>query len=334
MQKFKFIKKIEKMISPQDIATLQMIAPLSRLMPKSLQNKIITSSSDKNPYMGFVVEPYSFFLCYEITDLEYAQSLLPDGFELVKTQILTDDTPKYYCIFTCYNLHTSAFWGTRLEVNIIAKSKKSGLTSWVIVDYDTNTLSHDIANGLTSKTTSQAILTTDFAGNMIVDIVNEDKNRGLVVDCNIKNSTNVVLNHELWMQGNLSIGYGKEISNNSDEVFSLKFDPLEVETGFVVDTQNLNIDRNDWYPDMCVGKPDFVVYFEFAQHFMSDSPGHLSETKSEADMLEQMQALDLDNVPNYSAAPLRKMLKYAIIFNICISWTLIILIISFLVDKF
>ncbi|MGL4588729.1 MAG: hypothetical protein ACRCUP_00605 [Mycoplasmatales bacterium] len=324
MSKFKFIKKIEQMISPKDIATLQTIAPLNKYVPKKLQTKIITSSADKNPYMGFVVEPYSFFLCYEIIDLEYAQKLLPDGFELIKTKIFDDDEPKYYCIFTCYNLHTSAFYGTRLEVNIIAKSNISNLTSWVIIDCDTNTLSHDAANGLVSSTTENAILTTDFDGNIIVDIDNKKLNRSLIVNANTKTAKRKNLSYELWLEGNLSIGYGREISNNSAEVFSLMFDPKEVISGYSIPMSSTEIDVNSWYPNLFKAQPEFAVYFPFAQHFLSDSPGHLSSIYSEEQMLSKMNNLDLDNIPDYSAKPLRKIFKVAFIFNLIISYTLLI----------
>lgn len=327
MEKYKLTKKIEQMISPQDIATLQVISPLSKFLPKKIQNKIITSSAEKNPYMGFVVEPYSFFMCYEIDDLDYAKSLISDEFELIKTRIYTDDEPKYYCIFTCYNTHTSAFWGTRLEVNIIAKSKKSGLTSWVIVDCDTNALSHDMSSGISSYSTQDAIFTTDYDGNIIVDINNKEQKRALVVDSNINDSIKKEICYELWMDGNLSIGYGKEISNGSSEVFSLMFNPKEVKTAYKIPLSQVNIETNSWYPGLLKDKPSEVLYFPFAQHFLSDSPGHISNCTSEAIMLEQLKNLDLDTIPDYSAAPLRKMFKIGIIINIVISWSLIIIII-------
>ncbi|WP_245578453.1 hypothetical protein [Atopobacter phocae] len=123
--------------------------------------------------MGFVVEPYSTFLVYEIVDLEWDKQLTPDGFELVKTKIFEDSEPNYYAIFGIFNVHTSAFWGTRLEVNIIAKNKRNNLTSGVIMDYDANTLSHDMQKGVVDSITNQVLFTTDYDSNIIVDITNE-----------------------------------------------------------------------------------------------------------------------------------------------------------------
>ncbi len=127
--------------------------------------------------MGFVVEPYSSFLCYEIADIDKAKSLLPDGFKLIKTKVFENDEPKYYCIFGCFRAHTSAFWGARTEFYIIAEDQKTGLLSWIIVDYDTDTISYDkkmaldrpiVANQLSLLTTVASCLsilcaTTTFA---------------------------------------------------------------------------------------------------------------------------------------------------------------------------
>ncbi len=99
MRDFKFIKRVEQLVKPIDIATLQVLAPTTKFIPRKIQNKLMASSAQKNPYMGFVVEPYSVFLCYELKDLEWARKLIPDGFELIKTKIFDDGEPKYYAIF-------------------------------------------------------------------------------------------------------------------------------------------------------------------------------------------------------------------------------------------
>ena len=136
-----FIKKVEGLTNPKDIALLQTISPLSKLIPKTIQNKVFLKSSSRTPFMGFVVEPYSTFICYKIKDLEAVKQLLPDGFELVKTKMFENSLPEYWVVVGCFNVHSSAFSGTRLEFNVIAKNLESQLTSWVIIDYETNVLS-------------------------------------------------------------------------------------------------------------------------------------------------------------------------------------------------
>jgi len=103
MNKKELNKNIEKLIEPVDVGSLHFIQYFNGLLPKSIQRKLISSSSKTSPYMGFVVDPYSYFLCYEIEDIERASRLLPDGFKLIKTKIFDNDEPKYYCIFGCIN---------------------------------------------------------------------------------------------------------------------------------------------------------------------------------------------------------------------------------------
>ena len=42
-------------------------------------------------YMGFIVDPYCFFLAYEITDRAKAQAMLPGDYELADTALFEGD---------------------------------------------------------------------------------------------------------------------------------------------------------------------------------------------------------------------------------------------------
>jgi hypothetical protein len=143
MNKDGFIKGVERLVNPIDVGTLHFVQSFNNYIPKKIQKKMVASSGQVTPYMGFVVEPYSYFLCYEIDDLEKAENLLPNGFKLAKTRVFEDDEPRYYGIFGCFNAHTSGFWGMRVEFYIIAEDENTGLLSWIIVDYDTNTITYD-----------------------------------------------------------------------------------------------------------------------------------------------------------------------------------------------
>ena len=115
--------------------------------------------SKKIPYMGFIVDPYCLFLAYRINDSDKAQSMLPDEYELAETSIFQDDQKYPMVIFTAFSARTSAFIGVRLEMYIIARNKKSGLLSWIISDYETDTNSHDPKNGFCGYTCKPAIFT-------------------------------------------------------------------------------------------------------------------------------------------------------------------------------
>lgn len=206
MDKYKFTKNIEKLVDPINVGSIHFLQQFLNLLPKKTQNNIIENASNKTPHMGFVVEPYSSFLCYVVKDVEQANSLLSDNFEMVKSKVLEDEEPNYYALFGSFNVHTSAFWGQRMEFYLVARDKTTGLLTWVIIDYDTNTISYDKKGGLTSPTTEHSIITIDFDGNVIVDVKRNQSEKELVYDCNVNKGKLTQMGKELWIYGNLSIG--------------------------------------------------------------------------------------------------------------------------------
>lgn len=250
--------------------------------------------------MGFVVEPYSTFLCYEVIDLAWAKDLLPDGFEMVKTKIFADDEAKYYCIFGCFNVHTSAFWGQRMEFNVIARNKRTNLLSWVIIDYDTNTLTVDSLHGLRETTVQDALITTDYLGNIIVDITSQTDNKQLTFHTNVTTGVFQKLDRKLWLEGNLSVGYGRKLGLNSEQTFSLTFNEQEVEQALELPLTQFKLQANTWFPGLFKEHPEKVVCFPFTQHYLSDSPGFYSDIHSVEEMNQKYQDLDFNQIPPYT----------------------------------
>lgn len=109
------------------------------------------------------------------------------------------------------------------------------------------------------------------------------------------------MGRQLWLEGNLSVGYGRELSQNSDTVFSLIFDSREVEKGRRIPIVDIQMHQNTWFKGLFHDQPDEVVYFPYAQHYLSDSPGHFSAIMSEEELVRMYQSLDLDSIPEYSA---------------------------------
>ncbi|MBD3280067.1 hypothetical protein GF389_00900, partial [Candidatus Dojkabacteria bacterium] len=105
-EKDTFSKKVERLVDPIEVGAIHFVHGFNKLLPKAVQNYLTKVSSKKSPYMGFVVEPYSYFLCYEVKNLKLAEDLLPDGFTLQKTMIFENDEPKFYAIFGCFRAHT------------------------------------------------------------------------------------------------------------------------------------------------------------------------------------------------------------------------------------
>jgi hypothetical protein len=302
-----FIVGVEKLVNPIDVGTLHFIQNITGALPKSIQRKMVNSSAKTTPYMGFVVEPYSYFLSYEIKDLKWAQELLPDGFKMAKTSVFEGDTPKYYGIFGIFNAHTTGFWGLRVEFYMIAEDTRTGLLSWVIIDYDTNTISYDPKKGLSKPNAEGGIFTIDYDGIIHVDVKRNSGQHKLIFQSNIKNGLLKPLDKRLWIEGNLSIGYGRSLSINDSSVFSLKFDPKEFEQAIEIEDKDVNIEVNTWFPGLFEEQPSVVLCFPYAQHFLSDSPGAYSQLQNEDELLEEVNGIDFSKINIFSTKKFSKL---------------------------
>jgi len=307
MTKETFIKGVERLVDPIDVGTLHFIESFTKKIPKNLQEKLVEKSGEKTPYMGFVVEPYSYFLAYELKDLQRASDLLPDGFKLVKTKIFDDDEPKFYGIFGCFNAHTSGFWGMRVEFYIIAEDTSTGLMSWIIVDYDTNTITYDPKNGFTDPNSSGSLITTDYDGQLHVEVKN-DSGRMLVAKSDIEQGKMKALDNRLWVEGNLSIAYGKHKINGNPGLFSLIFNPKEFERALRLPKGSYQIEINNWFPGLFMDEPSEVACFPYAQHFLSDSPGHSSLLLDENALNEKVKSVDFSQISVFSTKGISKMI--------------------------
>lgn len=325
-KKYNFIKNIEKLVDPSEVARISIMEDFSRNVPKRVITSMMKKASKKNKYMGFIVEPYSSFLCYEILDINLAKSLLPDGFELIKTKMFQDDSEKYYCVIGTFNVSTSAFIGSRLEVNIIAKNVRTNLTSWVIIDWESNVINFTHSQGLTSPTTKHFINTIDYNANLIVDIKGVGTKR-LIFDANVIDSKRVKLDDKVWLDGNLSIIYGGKYNSSSEKPFSLKFEIGEVENGMLIKSENLNLVTNSFVSDLIGTKPVHLIYFPFAQHFLSDSPMYFSDVKSSEEMLSMKSSLDLNNYKPSTSKSFILLLKRSLLFSYIGLFILIMIII-------
>lgn len=325
----KFAKGVERLINPIEVGNIHTVQQLNKLLPKGIQNKITSSSGRKFPEMGFVVEPYSFFLFYEIKDIKKAQNMLPEGFKLIKTGAYEDDIPKYYAIFGVFRAHTSAFWGARTEFYVIAEDENTGLLTWVIVDYDTNTIGYDKKNGLRSPNCSDAVITINHRGRVFVDFQRDDGSRQLAFDGGIEKGKMRNLDQRLWLEGNLSVVYGKDLEGNSNEVFSLKFEPCEVEKALDIPLEEVNIDTNTWYPDLFEETPSIALCFPYAQHFISDSPGFSSQTMNKEELINKVKATDFTKIEVFNTKAMRDMFVIGMLLNTILVWILLIIIIFF-----
>lgn len=321
-----FTKGVERLVNPVDVGTIHFIQSFNKYIPKKLQRKMVEASGKKTPHMGFVVEPYSHFLCYEIEDHDWARRLLPNGFKLIKTSIFDDDQPKYYGIFGCFNAHTSGFWGLRVEFYIIAENTKTNMISWVIVDYDTNTVTYDPKNGLMDPNAVGSLFTIDYNGIVILDAENE-VGRKIAFTSDSKTGLMQGLNQRLWVEGNLSIAYGGDKSDEDPGLFSLTFNPKEFKQALRIPRTALEIVENTWFKGLLKDKPSEIACFPYAQHFISDSPGHASEIENEAALKASFESIDFNMIDVFSTSGFRKRFIIGGVVSFFVNMTLLLLVI-------
>lgn len=320
-----FIKGVERLVKPTDVVAISFLNSFTKFIPKSIQKKLMASTAKTIPHMGFVVEPYSLFLCYKLKNIGLAQSLISADYKIIKTKIFVDDEPGYYIIFGCITAHTSAFWGSRIEMYVIAENKKTGLLSWVIVDYDTNTNSYDPKHGLVNANSMNAVMTTTHHGKVLVHMERDDASRKLVVEADSTAGTMRPLDQRLWLEGNLSIDYGTNVSDGASHVFSLKFDPLEVEQALRIPLERVTVQSNSWYPGLFDPQPMHVVCFPYAQHFVTDSYASKGTILTRDELVTNVKELgDLSQFSGFSAKPIKRQLLIGMIFSAVLTILLVL----------
>lgn len=265
----KFIKKTESLIHPQDVTAISFLGDFNKYLPLKLQNKIMQKGSRKIPYMGFVVDPYCFFLSYEIKNREAAQAMLPEGYELVDTSIFENEEKKPLVIMSAFTARTSAFTGFRFECYIIARSRKTGLVSWIIADYETNTNSHDPGKGFCGYSCDPAVFATTPYGELLVDVQDRVEQKRFSVNVDLATKPFQKLNETLWIEGNMSVDYGGSMRSSAAAPFSLIFDPVLMKEAIPVPLDNVQIFSNTFMEDVINGnEPESAAIFPYSQHFI------------------------------------------------------------------
>ena len=231
----RFIKTTEKMVVPAKVASTTQGSAILRKLPLGLQRYIVNRGARTNPYMSFVVEPYCVFLAFEVADAEAAERVLPPNYSLFPS-VMFSETPKRPCaIIGAFNVHTSVFWGSRVEYYLIAENCETGLLSWIIVDV------------ASAKSDNSLTLTAD-----------------------LKNGVLTELDQRLWVEGNLSVDYGGELQQCT-KPFSLVFDPKEMAEALKLPLDDISLCTNTFGAGALDPKPFEAACFPYAQHFITTS---------------------------------------------------------------
>lgn len=276
-----FSKGVERLVNPMEVGKVLYMQTKMKHLPVFLQKKIVTSASKKANKMPFVVEPYCTFLFYEITTPEKIQKYLPDGFVPAKTAVFEGGPEKYYGIVTMFRIHTSVFWGARTEFYLVAENSETGLLSWIMCDYISDTISYDEKHGLKSPDALHAVMTTTCEGDFVCDMKNAGGKKYAQCEMNLMKAKMKPLNTRLWIEGNTSIAYGRASGEADGDLFSLTFFPEEMKQALEVPISDVRMANVFCSVGRVGGVLERAASFPFAQHMLSDSPGQRTHYGSE-----------------------------------------------------
>ena len=91
----------------------------------------------------------------------------------------------------------------------MAENAETGLLSWIICDYISDTISYDAKHGLKSPDVSGAVMTTTCEGDFVCDMMDETRKKYARCEMNLESAKTRKLDSRLWIEGNTSIAYGR-----------------------------------------------------------------------------------------------------------------------------
>ena len=102
------------------------------------------------------------------------------------------------------------------------------MLTWVICDYESNTINYGPGEGFARSTTERAVVTTVHTGDVVIDVRSAERPNHLEVTAALPAAKTTPLEQRLWIEGNLSVDYGGRLRRESSEPFGLVFDPDEM----------------------------------------------------------------------------------------------------------
>lgn len=279
----RYIKNTELKVTPAEVANMVKRTAILRKLPLRVQRYISKAGAKITPYMSFVVEPYSVFLSFEITDTQAAEKLLPPGYSLLPSAMFEGTEPRPCAIVGAFNVHTNVFWGSRVEFYTVAENCETGLLSWIIDEYESNTNSYDPHSGFIGPSTKRSVVTTSYQGEVIVDIESAETKNSLALTADLKGGELTALDQRLWIEGNLSVDYGGELQECT-KPFSLIFDPGEMATALKLPLDGISLCSNTFGEGTLDPKPFEVACFPYAQHFVTTSVPTATSMRTAGDL--------------------------------------------------
>jgi len=326
-----FVKKTESLVKPQDVTGISFLSSFSKSLPLKTQHKFTESGKGKIPYMGFIVDPYGFFLSFRITNTSAAQEMLPDGYELAETSFFKNDTKIPMVIASVFTARTSGFIGMRAEFYIIARNKETGMLSWIICDYETNTNSYDPKNGFCGYTCDPAVFATTYSGELLIDIKNQSNDKEFILTADLEKGDTKELDQSLWLEGNLIVDYGGELKSDFSEPFSLIFDARMVKEAVNIPLKYVSIKSNSYLANIIDPlKPVNSLVFPYSQHFIIKQDLQKFALKNQEDLDLQIKTfLSSTGFKTMSAGDIKKPIYGMIFLSYIVLISIIVLLFIF-----
>lgn len=274
MNVLQYAKGVERLVDPMQVGKTHYMQTKLAKLPVWLQKKLVKNATKTATMMPFVVEPYCTFLFYEIPDPTKIQKFLPANFTPAKSKIFETGVAKYYGIVSMFRIHTSVFWGARAEFYLVAEDQQTGLLSWIMMDYISDTISYDERSGLKSPDVRGAVMTTTCEGDFVCELKTSDGRKKAEALIGLTHAKMKPLNQKLWIEGNTSIAYGRRAGEPDGDLFSLTFMPEEMTSALDIPLDDIKFAS---VATNTTGKfgaiLDRAVSFPYAQHMLSDAPG-------------------------------------------------------------
>ena len=325
-----FIAKVESLVKPLDVTAISFLGDSLRILPRSLQRSMMEKGRGTVPYMGFIVDPYCFFLSYRIKDEAAAASLLPKEYELLPTSLFDGDPTRPSAILSVFTARTSAFIGTRMELYLIARRKSDGSPAWIIVDYATNTNSYDPAKGFCGYDSDPAVFSMSPYGELLVDMAKraEDERPAerLSLLADISKGSMRALDRTLWVEGNLLVDYGGARHDTSSKAFSLIFDPYLMKEALDLPPAAVEIADNSFLAGILdTESPPHCACFPYSQHFVIRQDLDAGVIKNEADLERHIAAFLADrDFKTIRGSDLKKPILMGMLASGLFTWGLVI----------
>jgi hypothetical protein len=166
---------------------------------------------------------------------------------------------------------------------LIAENYKTGLLSWIIIEYMSNTHSYDPSKGFIGPSTAHSVVTTSYLGEIIVDVLSAKSGNGLTLVADLKKGVLTELDKRLWVEGNLSVDYGGELQQ-STKPFSLVFDPNEMAQALKIPIDHISLCTNTFGAGALNPIPFEAACFPYAQHFVTTSVPRATSMRTAEDL--------------------------------------------------